>query len=58
MYLQTLSADADLSLYNAVASYNVTTGELLPRWMRCSNVGPADRNDKKFKSLLATGRSR
>lgn len=58
LWLQTISANADLRVYDAHASYDVNTGALLPRWMRCSNVGPDTREDKKFCSLMATGRAK
>lgn len=58
LYLQTLSANADLSLYNATAQYDVNTGKLLPAYMRCSNCGPDTREDRKLRSLMATGRAR
>lgn len=31
---------------------------LIPAYKRCSNCGPATREDKQFRSLMATGRAR
>lgn len=56
LHLQTISADADLRLYDATASYDVNTGALLPMWKRYSNNGPETREDRKLKSLLRTCR--
>jgi hypothetical protein len=58
LYLQTLSANADLSLYNVTAQYDILTGKLLPAYVRFSNCGPESREDRKLRSLLATGRAK
>lgn len=56
LHLHTLSDGADLRPYNVTALYDATTGKLLPRHIRCSNVGPCTREDRKLRSLMRTGR--
>jgi len=58
LHLQTIGDDTDLRPYDVTAQYSAYTGALLPRYMRCSNVGPLTREDKQFRNLVRTGHYR